>query len=399
MGSIVDGFASIVLRLSIESDAMNMVEHLGAFTPHRSAPIAIKVKVGDGLKVVRAPAASGQMMAHAYQVALAMIADKAGLPLCDDCRNHQVLGGFVKRSLEDPKKFANKEFEVISTCVVEDLAGFMIVGRSREGGGEEGGEGGEQGKKPRKKGKSKEDSERIEGLRRTAPVWFSYMLPDPKPSSFKFEPQFHVMFNTKGENRPFTIESATAIYTMAIGIDVRSIGRAPNKDGAVSEVADRDKRVELALEAFRVVIHGQIFGAKKSRYLPRFEVIGGAASLSNPIPFMLSPPKHVPGEESYVSRSYNRALKMVRGLGRIGVAQNIYIAYFDTEGIVGGLEGIVKREGGQREKAQNMQKRFCTEDKEGKVGGSVCIEEVGSFDDLINWLRDKIFKGSAERAK
>jgi CRISPR-associated protein Csa2 len=368
---------------------MNMVEHLGAFTPHRSAPIAIKLS--DRLRVVRAPAASGQMMAHAYQVALAMIADKAGLPLCDDCRNHQVLGGFVKRSLQDPKKFANKEFEVISTCVVEDLAGFMIVGRSREGGGEEG-------KRSKGKGKSKEDSERIEGLRRTAPVWFSYMLPDPKPSSFKFEPQFHVMFNTKGENRPFTIESATAIYTMAIGIDVRSIGRAPNKDGAVSEVADRDKRVELALEAFRVVIHGQIFGAKKSRYLPRFEVIGGAASLSNPLPFMLSPPKHVPGEESYVSRSYNRALKMVGGLGRIGVAQNIYMAYFDREGIVGGLEGIVKREGGQREKAQNMQKRFCTEDKEDKVGGGVCIEEVGSFDDLIDWLRDKIFKGSAERA-
>jgi CRISPR-associated protein Csa2 len=389
MSSIADGFASIVLRLSIESDAMNMVEHLGAFTPHRSAPIAIKLS--DRLRVVRAPAASGQMMAHAYQVALAMIADKAGLPLCDDCRNHQVLGGFVKRSLQDPKKFANKEFEVISTCVVEDLAGFMIVGRSREGGGEEG-------KRSKGKGKSKEDSERIEGLRRTAPVWFSYMLPDPKPSSFKFEPQFHVMFNTKGENRPSTIESATAIYTMAIGIDVRSIGRAPNKDGAVSEVADRDKRVELALEAFRVVIHGQIFGAKKSRYLPRFEVIGGAASLSNPLPFMLSPPKHVPGEESYVSRSYNRALKMVGGLGRIGVAQNIYMAYFDREGIVGGLEGIVKREGGQREKAQNMQKRFCTEDKEDKVGGGVCIEEVGSFDDLIDWLRDKIFKGSAERA-
>lgn len=389
MSSIADGFASIVLRLSIESEAMNMVEHLGAFTPHRSAPIAIKLS--DRLRVVRAPAASGQMMAHAYQVALAMIAGKAGLPLCDDCRNHQVLGGFVKRSLEDPKKFANKEFEVISTCVVEDLAGFMIVGRSREGG--------EQGKKPRKKGKSKEDSERIEGLRRTAPVWFSYMLPDPKPSSFKFEPQFHVRFDSKQGNRPFTIESATAIYTMAIGIDVRSIGRAPNKDGAISEVADRDKRVELALEAIRAVIHGQIFGAKKSRYLPRFEVIGGAASLSNPIPFMLSPPKHVPDEESYVSRSYNRALNMVRGLGRIGVAQNIYIAYFDTEGIVESLESIVKREGGQREKAQNMQKRFCTEDKEGKVGGSVCIEEVGCFDDLINWLRDKIFKGSAERAK
>jgi hypothetical protein len=89
---------------------------------------------------------------------------------------------------------------------------------------------------------------------------------------------------------------------------------------------------------------------------------------------------------------------MVGGLGRIGVAQNIYMAYFDREGIVGGLEGIVKREGGQREKAQNMQKRFCTEDKEDKVGGGVCIEEVGSFDDLIDWLRDKIFKGSAERA-
>jgi CRISPR/Cas system-associated protein Cas7 (RAMP superfamily) len=225
------------------------------------------------------------------------------------------------------------------------------------------------------------------------------MLPDPKPSSFKFEPQFHVRFDSKQGNRPFTIESATAIYTMAIGIDVRSIGRAPNKDGAISEVADRDKRVELALEAIRTVIHGQIFGAKKSRYLPRFEVIGGAASLSNPIPFMLSPPKHVPDEESYVSRSYNRALNMVRGLGRIGVAQNIYIAYFDTEGIVESLESIVKREGGQREKAQNMQKRFCTEDKEGKVGGSVCIEEVGCFDDLIDWLRDKIFEGSAERAK
>jgi CRISPR/Cas system-associated protein Cas7 (RAMP superfamily) len=146
--SIVDGFASIVLRLSIESDAMNMIEHLGAFTPHRSAPIAVKAR--NRLVVVRAPAASGQMMAHAYQVALAMIADKAGLPLCDDCRNHQIYGGFVKRSLVNPRDFTDKETEVISTCVVEDLAGFMIVGRKEKprGGGEE----------------------KVEGLRRTSPV-------------------------------------------------------------------------------------------------------------------------------------------------------------------------------------------------------------------------------------
>jgi len=380
MGSIVDGFASIVLRLSIESEAMNMIEHLGAFTPHRSAPIAIKVN--NRLRIIRAPAASGQMMAHAYQVALAMLADAAELPLCDDCKNHQKLGGFVKRSLEDPKKFANKEFEVVSTCVVEDLAGFMIVGRSRGGGGKEGGEG--------------RNEKRIEGLRRTAPIWFSYLLPDPNPSSFKFEPQFHVMFNAMGENRPFTIESATAIYTLGIGIDVRSIGRAPNQGGAVSEVADRDRRIRLALEAIRAMIHGQIFGAKKSRYLPRFEVIGGAASFSNPIPFMLSPPKHVRGEESYIYRSYNRALKMVEGLGRIRVAQNIYMAYFDREGIVGDLGGIVKRESGQGEKAEStkQEKKQCTTFEK----GSVCIEELGSFDDLIDWLHNKIFEGSAKGA-
>jgi CRISPR/Cas system-associated protein Cas7 (RAMP superfamily) len=199
------------------------------------------------------------------------------------------------------------------------------------------------------------------------------------------------MFDSKHGNRPFTIESATAIYTLAIGIDVRSIGRAPNKAGAISEVADRDKRVMLAFEAIRAMFQGHMFGAKKSRYLPRFEIIGGGASLSTPMSFMLSPLKHAPNEESYVARSYNKALKMVEGLNKVGVAQNIYIAYFDREGIVGKLEdvlkGIAKREGGQGEKAQNAKQ------EKKKCNGSVCIEELGSFDDLIDWLRNKIFEG------
>ena len=367
-----DSFVSIVLRLAIDSEAMNMVEAIGAFTPHRSAPIV--VRIGDGLRVVRAPAASGQMMAYAYQKALVELASKANtnMPLCDDCRNYKTLGGFVKRATADPDSFKDGEFSVIETCVVEDLSGFMIVGKGRRGS-----------RRERRKGGEEEEGEEAAGLRRTSPVWFSYLLPEPHLTSFKFEPQFHVRFNVKEGNNPFTVENAAAIYTLAIAIDVKAIGRAADRNGVIREVGDRDRRVALALEALRAVFHGQLFGAKKSRNLFRFEIVGGAASISNPLPFTLSPP--IRGDESYVAKSYRRARSMGAGLSRTSIAQEINMAYFDGDGIAGDLKSIVESVVGQGAKAEGD--RYC----EKVEAGSICLERVRDFDQMIDWIRNKIF--------
>lgn len=286
-------FASIGLRLRVEVEALNMVEALGAYTRHRTVSVLRKY-VKDGKVVYRlmtAPAVSGQSIANGYMRMLVELAKHYNLNVCDECSAYEARGGFTKHGTSEKVKHD----EIVESCVVEDLTGFMV---------------------PK------------ESLRRTSPVMFSYMVPDLESAKAIIDSQFHVRYDfTTGQHQPFNIESGTAVYLVMVGIDVSKIGRLSNGE----YVKDRGKRVEIAFRAISALFEGFTLGAKKARYLPIEEVIGGVAAISNPIPFMVSPPRIYANGDNYLTDTVKRARDYVESLKDL--REEIYVVYFDKEGL------------------------------------------------------------------
>ncbi len=285
-------FVSIGLRLKVEVEALNMTESLGAYTRHRTVSLLKKYSSDKGIwyKIITVPAISGQSIAHGYHVALVEIADKLGLPVCDECKRYRIVGGFLKHGTA--KNIDEKT--IVTTCVVEDITGFLAPDA---------------------------------GVRRTSAIMFSYMVPDIEMAETSIDPQFHVRYNfEKNEHNPFQIESGTAIYMLGIGLDVDKIGKyyENNKE---KTVGDRDKRIELAYKALIALIEGVGFGAKKARYLPILEVVGAVSTISHPIPFMVSPPRG----KYYISETIKRASEYKKVLSDL--EEDVRIIYMDKEGL------------------------------------------------------------------
>ncbi len=283
-------FVSIGLRARVEVEALNMVEALGAYTRHRTVSVMKRLsrdgKVGYKLMVV--PAVSGQSIANGYHRAIVELAKLAKLPVCDECEKYEVRGGFDKRSTA---KLPHDER--INTCVVEDITGFLAPEA---------------------------------GVRRTSPVSFSYLVPDLESAKAALDPQFHVKYNFEtGEHAPFNIESGTAIYMLMITMDIDKIGRLSNG----SYVENRCKRIEIALKALEVLIEGFTYGAKKSRYLPLTEILGGIAAISHPIPFVVSAPRIYRDGDNYISETLNRAKAYLSALKNY--KEEIKLVFFDKE--------------------------------------------------------------------
>lgn len=290
-------FVSIGLRLEVDVEAMNMVEPMGAYTRHRTAPM-VKRRGTGRYTIVMAPSISGQSIGFAYQSTLVELAKIRKLPLCSACENYKTIGGFVKQSGD------------VKNCVVEDITGFMIAAE---------------------KGQM--------ANRRTSTISFSYMLPDLEGASAHIEPQMHVRYNllqSKELQQPFEIETATAIYTVSIALDPEKIGVVEQgvyengqyrtrKEG----VSDRKERVILAFDALKVLFEGQVYGAKKSRVLPIVRILGAVATISDPWPFMVSPARVRSEDDHYINETWERALMYVKTLSE----ETIQITYMDKEGL------------------------------------------------------------------
>jgi CRISPR-associated protein Csa2 len=311
-------FVSIGLRFRVEAEAMNMVEPLGAYTRHRIVYVLRRVrrkqddKVVLGYRTVPVPAVSGQSVANAYSRALVDLAkltwgDKA--PLCEECGNYLRYGGFTKRF----DKTAIGHDKRVQECIVEDITGFLVAAE---------------------RGAETAKAAEREIPRRTSAIWFSYMVPDIDYGAGAIESQFHVQYNFETQqHRPFTIESGSAIYMQLIAIDVDQIGRL--KGG--NYVGDREERVKLAFKALLALYEGHIYGAKKSRYLPLSEILGGVAAVSSTLPFMVSKPKLYYGDKTYIEDTIDRARKFVEALtssSKLEGKVKLYVTYFDREGVV-----------------------------------------------------------------
>jgi CRISPR-associated protein Csa2 len=270
-------FVSFGFRFRVNVEAMNMVESMGNYTRHRTAPIIRQVLEDGGItyEVQYLPIVSGQSIANAYTRALFDIAVRRGLPVCEMCRRHNETSGFPKRpTVQGDGDSVDKR---VAECVVEDVTGFMATQPSDKSGKKSG-------------GKSSEDlGEKSDGgraLRRTSRIQFSHLIPDADSANHVPPvPQFHVRFGDE-EQTIYNIESGSAIYTLVVNIDVDGIGR-----GVRSTTSDRLARVEASLDALMLMLNGGYIGAKKSRYYPQMEPLGAVAVVSDPYPFVVSPPK------------------------------------------------------------------------------------------------------------
>jgi len=278
-----------------------MVESVGNYSRHRVVPVIRQYYDKDGslnYEVLYLPAVSGQSIANAFMRALVDIAVDRKLPVCEQCRNYKVINGFPKRPSDVDKGVDNR----VEECVVEDVTGFMAT-------------------------KEQKGQEKGTAIRRTSRIWFSYLLPDADSlKSVPPMPQFHVRYG-KEEQMIYSIESGSAIYSVLVGIDIDGIGQ--KADG--SYVINRLERISATFDAILLAFNNGYLGAKKARYLPQMEFLGGIATISHPYPFMVSPPrlKAINGklEPWYINDTISRASKIVSTIDNI----NIELFYADKE--------------------------------------------------------------------
>jgi len=288
-------FLSMSFRLRVEVEALNMVEAMGAYTRHRTVSLLKPRGEGKGYRLVIAPAVSGQAIAYGYMKSLVELAQRKGLPVCDQCKAYEVKGGFIKHGTDT----SGDVEALVKNCIVEDVTGFMVAEAK---------------------------------IRRTSPIQFSYMVPDIDNSDVAIEPQFHVRAAKPGEKpQPFQVEAGTAIYVLGVALDIDKVGTAPDENGKPRVIVNnRIDRIKTAIQAIASLLEGLSFGAKKARYLPICEVVGAVAALSDPVPFMVSPAR-LSKDGSYIEKTVVRATNYVKLFSDAG--EYVKVFYMDREGV------------------------------------------------------------------
>lgn len=311
-------YLSISARVLVNVEALNMAESIGNYVKHRRIPMVVEEDEGIILRYV--PALSGETLAHGYQENLANIASLLGMPVCELCKK----GTFTKHSskemfgkdrwedelkelLSDKDGFDPTKFEslVIKNCVVENIGGFLYA-------------------------------ESGLSVKRTSLFRTGYLIPALDGStSAAVEPQFHVRYapeKIKEGQAIYYVETGSALYTLTMELDVSGIGKARMLgERDVIEQDERNKSIEVAIKAMAITLAGPLFGAKRSRFLPSWEVRSAVLAVSTPIPFTVSP-GHSKG---YLDKTIKRAESLLKILNdrATSVNQQINIYWFDEEGL------------------------------------------------------------------
>ncbi len=286
-------FLSLGLRAVVNVEALNMVESVGNIIRHRK--VALVYRRGDSYLVRWVPAVSGESMAHSYQAWLADLAEKRKLPVCEYCKKHEfvkhadvsVFGfekweqelaseisssskkakGESKAAAPDALKLMDSiERRIVENCVVEDIGGFLYAGETP--------------------------------VKRTSRFASSYMVPSlDNVERATIETQFQVRHaptaSQKWEQAQmiYNVEVGSAIYAWSFYIDLSQIGCASmvTKECFIKP-ENRRARIELAIDALALMLDTKIFGAKQSRFAPIIDYEIVVATVSDPLPFTVSPP-------------------------------------------------------------------------------------------------------------
>ncbi len=163
-------YASFSFRILVDAEAMNAVETMGGnIIRHRKATIIVP-RGGSGHQVFTVPAISGEAIRHGYQLKLAQLAKVRNINVCKFCEQ----GEFIKHGIEDLIEenlhktlsdnnisLRDKEYAIIESCAVEDIAGFLVPMKNVQ-------------------------------IKRTSKVEVSYMIPAIEDLKYGLDTQFHV---------------------------------------------------------------------------------------------------------------------------------------------------------------------------------------------------------------
>jgi CRISPR-associated protein Csa2 len=279
----------------------------------------------SGYSIIYVPAVSGESLAHAYQALLAHIASQKGLPVT----GWDLQGFFMKFSddniikkyyreeltkalkakdeaeaLDMLKKMQPAEVEraILKTSVVADVGGFLYTEREK------------------KKAEGKGEEETKISVKRTSAIRFAYLIPALDAlttGGASLSPQLHVRYAPEakeGEQVLFYVESGSALYTLTAQLVISDIGKVlldPRiRDEELEE--QRVNRIEAAIDALTVLVEGVLFGAKRSRYMPQWDVRSILVAYSRgPVEYNVSPGLF----NDYMVKSYERAVALAKSLG------------------------------------------------------------------------------------
>jgi len=230
-------------------------------------------------KRLEAPAVSGRMLKHWHFEAmnnLILRGPFSNVPLCGGCK----LGEPIRPGdIKDGRlmQIAKPEAEAVFYCANCDIHGFLIA----------------QGAEGESKGVSS---------RRTSRAMFSWLMP-VLYSDIAQKQVVHTRVSqqqemAKGEGAAqmiFNKSYASGIYAFVTALDVERIGLVELNLGsdnpyAVDDSNGRKDRIKVAIEAYRLMLSGQL-GASLSHALPHqnpIEILV-AYSEKGPLPFPVSP--------------------------------------------------------------------------------------------------------------
>ncbi|MEM1873277.1 MAG: type I-A CRISPR-associated protein Cas7/Csa2 [Acidilobaceae archaeon] len=317
---------SVASRILVNAEALNMAESVGNVTRHRRAPVVVSSQ-GGGYSVFYVPAVSGESLAHHYQRLLASIAAQMGLPVT----RMDLQGFFLKYSssevigkhyqeVGDVVKLAKPcdvEKRLVGASVVADVGGFLYTDKL---------------------------------VKRTSRIRFGYMLPAldaVEKGAVASYPQLHVRYSPEAvreEQALYYVESGSSLYTLSavlIASDIAELEYCENPDPELQR--QKKSRVEAAVKALIAMLDGMAFGAKRSRYLPQWEVRSLLVGVSKgPVEYVVSPATR----PSYVESSAKRA-KVVKEFAGASVELHLYDS--ESLAIPDELKGFVVQHGSHSE--------------------------------------------------
>ncbi|ABU82317.1 type I-A CRISPR-associated protein Cas7/Csa2 [Ignicoccus hospitalis] len=333
---------SVSGRILLNAEALNMAESVGNVTRHRKAPVVLKTN--QGFRVVYVPAISGESLAHAYQSHLADVAKEMGLPVCKCCEqkvfiksNDSKMATQCGHSIDVKAKNVSQidiERKIVEECVVEDVGGFLFTDKA---------------------------------VKRTSRFRVGYMLPtldSLREGAFGSEPEIHVRFAGAQQEEGqilYYVEVGSALYNFNFSLDVSEIGKLSSENADLGKAPgelpaeERLRRAEAAVVALKRFLGTMLFGAKRTRFNPVWDVYSLQAVVTT-LPFEATPGN----DKDYVKDTVER-------LCSLGV--KAWVFYFDKED--------------KKDK----------EDKEGveelKGCDAVSVEKVGSYLEAVSKAGEK----------
>lgn len=229
-------------------------------------------------KRIEAPAVSGRMLKHWHFEGmrnLILNGNYSSVPLCDGCRVGEPIRPAIRKD-STIVQVGKDENDAISNCAICDIHGYLIA-------------------------QNAEGTTKGISSRRTSRAMFSWLMPVLGYETAQMQvihtrvSQQEAIAERQGPSQMiFNKSYASGIYAFVSALDIERIGLVElqlgtNEPYAV-DVENRKQRIKAAIEAYRLMLSGQI-GASLSHSLPHQNPLELFVALSetNPLPFPVSP--------------------------------------------------------------------------------------------------------------